>query len=127
MGKKKSKSSESASSGNGPQRGAKSAAIREYLAANKGAMPKQVVEALKNNGIDVSPNMVSIIKAKQGIKKAKRSAERAVASHDTTAAAQTSKSQGLDAALVLYKAARGQDVSSKQVTNSFLSLVALLS
>ena len=82
---------------------------------------------MKAKGIDISPNMVSIIKAKAGIKKAKRSAAAAVASNDKTAAAQTSRSNGLEAALLLYKAARGQEVQQKQVTNAFLSLVEMLS
>jgi hypothetical protein len=129
MAKKKSKPPSSASTNGGakPQHGAKSAAVRDYLLANKDAKPKEIVEALKAQGIDISPNMVSIIKAKAGIKKAKRSAQAAVASNDKTAGAQTSKSNGLEAALMLYKAARGQDVQPKQVTTAFLSLVEMLS
>ena len=46
------------------KRGAKSAAIREYLAANPGAMPKEVVAALKNKGLKVSAQMVSVLKGK---------------------------------------------------------------
>jgi hypothetical protein len=127
MAKKKSKPA-GASNGNGkPQHGAKSAAVREYLQTSPGAKPKEIVEALKAKGIDISPNMVSIIKAKAGIKKAKRSAAAAVASNDKTAAAQTSRSNGLEAALLLYKAARGQEVQQKQVTSAFLSLVEMLS
>lgn len=126
MAKKKSKSA-GASNGSKPQHGAKSAAVREYLQTSPGAKPKEIVEVLKAKGIDISPNMVSIIKAKAGIKKAKRSAQAAVASNDKTAAAQTSKSDGLEAALLLYKAARGQEVQPKRVTSAFLSLVEMLS
>ncbi len=128
MAKKKSNSTSSTGSSEGKlERGAKSAAIREYFKAHKKAKPKEVIEALKANGIEVSPNMVSVIKAKAGIKKAKRTAAAAVASHDQTATAQTNKSNGLEAALLLYKAARGQSVPQKQVTSAFLSLVEMLS
>ncbi len=125
MAKKKSKST--TDNGDKPAHGAKSAAVREYLKANKGAKPKEIVEAMKAKGIVVSPSMVSVIKAKAGIKKAKRNAQAAVASNDKTAAAQTSKSDGLEAVLLLYKAARGQDVPQKQVTGAFLSLVEMMS
>ena len=110
-----------------PERGVKSSAIREYFASNRDAKPKEVIEALKAKGIEVSPNMVSIVKAKAGIKKAKRQARKAVANKDATAGAQSSKSAGLDAALVLYKAARGQETSQAKITSSFLALVELLS
>lgn len=46
------------------KRGAKSAAIREFLAANPGAMPREVVAALKDKGIRVSSPMVSVLKGK---------------------------------------------------------------
>lgn len=44
--------------------GAKSAAIREHFAENPGAMPREVVAALKEKGIRVSPQMVSVLKGK---------------------------------------------------------------
>src|SRR5690348_2537678 len=87
----------------GPKRGEKSSAVRAYLSKNRKAMPKQVVAALKDQGIDVSPNLVSIIKAQVGIKKARRKATQAVANHDVTAVAQSKRVGGLDAALILYK------------------------
>ncbi|HTN77682.1 MAG TPA: hypothetical protein VL096_20635 [Pirellulaceae bacterium] len=128
MAKKKNPSANTPANGAAkPERGVKSAAIREYFHKNKTAKGKEVIEALGAQGIEVSPNMVSVVKAKLGIKKAKRSAEAAVASHDKTAVAQTNKSNGLEAALLLYKASRGQDVPQKQVTAAFLSLVELLS
>jgi hypothetical protein len=40
----------------------KSQAIRNYLKANRKAMPKAVVEALKAQGVDVTPQMVSTVK-----------------------------------------------------------------
>ena len=46
------------------KRGAKSAAIREFLEANPGAMPKDVVGALKAKGLRVSSQMVSVLKGK---------------------------------------------------------------
>src|SRR3712207_5965797 len=42
----------------------KSAAIRAYLATNRKAKPKDVVAALAEQGITVSPQMVSTIKSK---------------------------------------------------------------
>ena len=123
MAKKKPKSASTPAtpeggSGKSPERGAKSAAVREYLKANKRAKPKEIVAALKAQGINVSTNLVSVIRATAGIKKAKRTAVAAVASHDKTATAQTDRSNGLEAALLLYKAARGQTVPPKQVTRS---------
>lgn len=40
----------------------KSAAIRDYLNANPSAMPKEVVEGLKTQGIEVASALVSNIK-----------------------------------------------------------------
>lgn len=42
----------------------KSAAIRDYVNANPDAMPKQIVDAMKAQGIDVSTAFVSTIKSK---------------------------------------------------------------
>ena len=100
----------------------KSAAIRDYLKAHKGAMPKETVAALKANGINVSPQVVSMVKAKLKIKKAQRRANRAVASQDSTAGAQTSRVAGLDAALLLYKAAQGVETPVTKVREAFLLL-----
>ncbi len=49
--------------------GSKSQAIQEYLAANKEAMPQQIVDALKEKGIDVSFGLASAIKYKKPGKK----------------------------------------------------------
>src|SRR5579863_427496 len=52
------------------ERGAKSAAIKEHLAANKEDSPKQVVEALKVKGLEVSRGLANSIKyGKPGKKK----------------------------------------------------------
>ncbi|MHB1038358.1 MAG: hypothetical protein ACYC35_24075 [Pirellulales bacterium] len=50
----------------------KSKAIRDYLQTDPGAMPKVVVAALKAQGIDVSPRVVSVVKFKMSAKKSKR-------------------------------------------------------
>lgn len=42
----------------------KSAAIRDYVTANPGAMPKEIVDAMKAQGVDVSTAFVSTIKSK---------------------------------------------------------------
>lgn len=44
----------------------KSEAIRKYLEANPEAKPKEIVEALKPEGIEVTPAFVSTIKTKSG-------------------------------------------------------------
>ena len=103
----------------------KSAAIREYLMAHKGAMPKEIAAALKANGIDVSPQMVSMIKAKSKVKMAQRRAKEATAD-DTTAGAKTNRAAGLDAALSLYKAAQGIGTSKNKIREAFLLLVEIL-
>lgn len=56
------------------KRGAKSQAIRDYLATHPNAAPKEVVAAVKEQGIKVSSQMVSTLKAKgsgNGPRKAK--------------------------------------------------------
>jgi arginine repressor len=50
----------------------KTQAVKDYLARNRHALTKEIVAALKAEGIDVSPNYVSGIKAKLGSKKDKR-------------------------------------------------------
>lgn len=107
-----------------PERGAMSSAIREYLAENPNTRNKDVVAALAEKGLTVSPNMVSIIKAKLGGSQGKRRGRPAGSS---AAAASTGNAAGLDAALVLYKAARGQSVSKAAVNSAFMSLVEILS
>ena len=106
------------------ERGAKTKAIRTYLTENRGAMPKAVVTALGAQGITVSPNMVSITKAKMGIRRANRRVKRAV-SEGTTAPSQVNKAAGLEAALTLYKAAR-EHGSSPKTRQAFLALVEIL-
>lgn len=44
----------------------KSAAIREYLDKNPEAKPREIVDALKAQGVDVTPAFVSTIKSKSG-------------------------------------------------------------
>lgn len=100
----------------------KSAAIREYLSAHQGAKPKEVVAALKERGIDVSPNVVSIVKAKVKIKSARKKR----ATGDGGPAVQAGQADGLDAALTLYKAAQGRDVPATLVRRAFLKLVETL-
>jgi len=104
----------------------KSAAIRDYLGAHRDAKPKEVVAALKEQGIDVSPNVVSIVKAKLKVKSARRGAKKATASQEAGAADKTKQAGGLDAALALYKAAQGQDVPPPRVRQAFLTLVEML-
>lgn len=105
---------------------AKSSAISTYLKANNGAKPKEVVAALSKQGLKVSPSMVSIIRAKAGVKKARRQATKAVAVHEKGAARKTHQASSLEAALTLYKAARGMDVPGAKIRESFLMLVETL-
>ena len=100
----------------------KSAAIRDYLSAAPEAKPKEIVAALAEKGITVSPNMVSIVKAKTKIKTARRKA----AGSSNNAGGERDRAGGLDAALILYKAAQGHDVAKPRVRQAFLTLVDLL-
>lgn len=112
-----------------PERGAKTKAVKDYFATHKKAGPKEVVAALKEQGIDVSPNMVSIIKAKSKVRKAKRQAKEAAADHTSSAVAKGAKAAGLDAALTLYKAAASSSnggPSTGKIRQAFLNLVELL-
>lgn len=108
------------------KRGTKSAAISTYLKAHKGALPKQVVAELKKEGMQVSPDMVSVIRAKAGVKKARRQATQAVAAHDKAATKKVDQATALEAVLTLYKAARGMSVAGSKLRNSFLLLVDVL-
>src|SRR4051794_25003010 len=83
------------SSNAGRGRGSKSEAIREYLKTNRTAKPKEVVAALKVQGVDVGTNLVSITKARMKIRKAKRRAKKATAAGSNTAAALTGNATGL--------------------------------
>ena len=127
MAKKSQTSKATTSSDNGgPPKVNKSAAIRDYLKSHKGAMPKETAAALQARGIDVSPQLVSLIKAKSKIKKAQRRAKQAVAAKDTTAGAQTNRVAGLDAALTLFKAAQGIETPVRRIREAFLLLVETL-
>ena len=42
--------------------GSKSAAIRDYIASNPNAKPKEILTGLKARGIDVSVGLVSVVK-----------------------------------------------------------------
>lgn len=100
----------------------KSAAIREQLAGNADAKPKEVVAALAEKGITVSPNMVSIIKAKTKVKSARRQAGRTA----DNGASMAARAGGLDASLLLYQAAQGRVIPPARVRQAFLTLVELL-
>jgi hypothetical protein len=50
----------------------KSKAVREFMAANPAAAPKEVSEALTKQGIKVSPNYVSTVKGGMKARKGKR-------------------------------------------------------
>ena len=52
----------------------KSQAVRDYLKQNRGALPVAVSEALKAQGVDVTPNQVSNIKYQMGLKKRRKKA-----------------------------------------------------
>jgi hypothetical protein len=107
-------------------RGVKSEAIRVYLKKNNRARPKEVVAALKKQGVEVSPNLVSIIRAKAGVKRARRTANQALADHDVKAGAKEDRAVALDAALTLYKAAEGRETRSASVRDAFLRLVSYI-
>lgn len=105
----------------------KSAAILVYLKANKGAMPKVIVAALKDRCIDVSPKMVSIIRVKSMVRRAVREAGAAKSSNSSNAGANLTQANGLDAVLTLYTPAQGQETSSVKIKAAFLKLVDFMS
>lgn len=122
--KTRAKAGATATAGDAGARGSKSAAIREYMAAHKGAMPKEIVAALKEQGIEVSPNLVSILRAKMKVKGAKKKASSAAASD---AGSSAGNAAALDAALTLYKAARSSaEGNSTKTRQAFLLLVETL-
>lgn len=98
----------------------KSAAIREYLKSNADAKPKDIVAALAEKGITVSPNMVSIVKAKTKVK-SRRQAAKSADNGEKSAP----RADGLDAALVLYQAAQGRVIPPVRIRQAFLTLVEL--
>jgi len=117
----KTSKSESASVAVAETKVNKSAAIREYLKSNADAKPKEIVAALAEKGITVSPNMVSIVKAKTKVKSARRQAAKSADNGLKNA----SHAGGLDAALVLYQAAQGRITPPARVRQAFLTLVEL--
>ena len=103
-------------------RGGKSSAIREYMAAHKGAMPKEIVAALKAQGIVVSPNLVSILRAKQKVKSARKTKKSEAGAG--SGAPSGNHAAAFDAALTLYKAARSSPTGNGAKTReAFLLLV----
>jgi len=101
-------------------RGSKTAAIKEYMAAHKGAMPKEIVAALKEQGVEVSPNLVSIIRAKLKVKGAKKKAK---GGDEFGNGSPAGNAAALEAALTLYKAARSSPEAGTKVRQAFLLLV----
>lgn len=91
----------------------KSQSIRDYLAAHPVAKPKEVVDALAAQEIVVSPNMVSMIKAKQGIKKARQE--------------KLPTANNLEHVTTLYRAAIGKPVSKDAINAAFAALYESLS
>ena len=103
-------------------RGSKSDAIRDYMAAHKGAMPKEIVAALKEQGVVVSPNLVSILRAKQKIKSARKNIKSETVADN--GASSGNNAAALEAALTLYKAARSSPTgNSTKTRQAFLLLV----
>jgi len=74
----------------------KTQAVKDYLAANPGAGPKAVSDALNAQGIDVKPNYVSIIKFQS--KKKRRGKAKAAAG---PSAAPAASSEGLSIELLV--------------------------
>lgn len=105
--------------------GSKSDAIREYMAAHKGAMPKEIVAALKAQGIVVSPNLVSILRAKQKVKSTRKNKKSEAGANSGTSFG--GNAAALEAALALYKAARaGEGGNAAKTRQAFLLLVEAL-
>lgn len=76
--------------------GGKSQAIRDYLGKNPDAGPKQAVEALAAQGVNVSRALVGVVKYKSGPKRRKVTRKRKVRRARTRAAApRTTRTDGL--------------------------------
>lgn len=56
--------------------GSKSQSIRDYLAKNPGASPKQIVADLKEQGIDVSLGLANVVKYSAGRKGGRKKVKR---------------------------------------------------
>jgi len=122
MAKKTSQKVATATDATATAHGSKSDAIRNYMAAHKNAMPKEIVAALKDQGIVVSPNLVSILRAKQKVKSARKT-RKSEAGTDNGASV-GNNAAALEAALTLYKAARSSpDGKSPKTRQAFLLLV----
>jgi len=68
----------------------KSQAVRDYLAEHPTAMPKEIAPAVKSaHGLDISPQMISMIKSKLGKKGARR--RRKISPQGSPPAAATSR------------------------------------
>jgi hypothetical protein len=98
MAKKKRVGKKPAAAANGTGKPNKTAAVREYLKANPSAKAKDVIEALKAKGIEISANYVSMIKSKTLAKASRKKS--GVAKADVSSRGQ------LEAALTLARACR---------------------
>lgn len=56
--------------------GSKSQAIRDYLAKNPGASPKQIVQDLKDQGVEVSMGLANVVKYSSGRKGRRKKVKR---------------------------------------------------
>lgn len=87
----------------------KSAAIRDYAAANPSAKPREIAEALATEGISVTPHIVSQVlynaKKKGDVARPRKKAVRRAASI-TTAGGRRGKSASADEFELLFEAKR---------------------
>jgi hypothetical protein len=98
--------------------GSKSAAIRDYIASNPNAKPKEILSVLKARGIDVSVGLISMVKyAKPKVGK-KRGRPKGTA--------KTSAS-GLSADQLLAAKALADSMGGIQKTREALDLIEKLS
>src|SRR4051812_13273544 len=72
MAKKKPGSRQNSNGDSASERQNKAAAVRTFLSSNPSAKGKEVVAALSQQGIRISPNYVSLIKSKSLAKKSSR-------------------------------------------------------
>ena len=101
----------------------KSQAVKDYLKQHRGALPVAVSEAMKAQGVDVTPNQVSNIKYQMGLKKKGR--KKAVAPEATTDEAPVPKDAISLSALLEAKKLVAKLGSTEMAKKAILALAQL--
>ena len=106
-----------------PARGAKTAAIRAALKANRSKAPKEIAELLKAEGWDVKAQQVSVVKSYMKAKRKAKKAPPAAAPDATPVVPKDAVSVGL---LVKAKKLAAQFSSIKEAKEALAALSQLM-